>query len=91
MKPERFLLASTNCEDEMPTYILHTQYPKALIQIVHTNSDDQDGKVYSYRLQNEVQPRYLKFIIQPYDNGDYADMLEEVWRWINDNDVLLAA
>lgn len=91
MKPERFLLASTKSEDERPTYILHTQYPKALIQIVHTSSDDHDGQIYSYMLQNEVQPRYLKFIIQPYDKGDYTQMMEEVWRWMNENDVLLAA
>jgi len=90
MNPERFLLASTNPEEEKPTYILHTQFPKALIKIVHTNANDDEGKVYSYMLQNEVQPRYLKFIVQPYDKGDFTRMLDEAWQWLNETDMLAA-
>jgi hypothetical protein len=90
MKPERFLLASTNGEDERPTYILHTQFPKALIQIVHTSSDDDEGKVYSYMLQNEVQPRYLKFVVEPYEQGDYTQLLDEAWQWLNKSEALAA-
>lgn len=89
MKPERFLLASTD-EGEKPTYILHTRFPKALIQIVHTNYADNAGKVYSYMLQNEVQPRYLKFIVQPYDKADYTNILDEAWRWLNQTALLVA-
>jgi hypothetical protein len=90
MKPERFLLASTNGEHERPTYILHTQFPKALIQIVHTSANDGEGKLYSYMLQNEVQPRYLKFVVQPYDKGDYTNMLDEAWLWLNETEALAA-
>lgn len=93
MKPERFLIASGNSEEEGPKYILHTEFPKALIQIVHTGINaDEEGKTYSYMLQNEVQPRYLKFtVVQHYEQGeDYSKLMDEAWEWLNDKDVLAA-
>lgn len=81
-----------NGEDEMPKYILHTEFPKALIEIEHTSYNDDEGKTYSYLLQNEVQPRYLKFtIVQPYEtNGDYSKLIDEAWLWLKDSDALAA-
>ncbi len=93
MKPERFLIASGNSEEEGPKYILHTEFPKALIQIVHTSTNaDDEGKTYSYMLQNEVQPRYLKFtVVQSYEQGeDYSKVIDEAWRWLNESDALAA-
>lgn len=93
MKPERFLIASGNSEEEGPKYILHTEFPKALIQIVHTaNNADDEGKTYSYMLQNEVQPRYLKFtIVQHYEQDeDYSKVIDEAWHWLQASDVLAA-
>ncbi|MFN8300230.1 MAG: hypothetical protein U0T75_14095 [Chitinophagales bacterium] len=94
MEIDRFLLSSANGEEEGPQYILHTQTPKALIQVVPCATvNGKSGQTYSYQLQNEVEPRYLTFrVVQVYEPvSDYRHILDEAWNWLYNSGALLAA
>ncbi len=94
MELDRFLLSSPNGQEEGPQYILHTQSPKALIQVIPCATvNGKNGRTYCYQLQNEVEPRYLTFsLIQVYEPAsDYKHILDEAWQWLYHSGVLLAA
>jgi len=87
MKPERFLLANSNESDDVK-YIIHTEAPKALIQVNDSDHSNYElSKTYCCTLQNEVQPRYFTFVIaQEYDFAvDWDEVLDEAWNWHKTN------
>jgi hypothetical protein len=84
MELRRFLLALTNKESEDRQYILHTQYPRALIEVTDNGKKEYViSKTYSYLLQNEVEPRqYTLKIAQAYEPAnDWDNVLDEAWQW----------
>ena len=92
-EPGRFLLAQASVDEEVPQYILHTQSPKVLLQLVSVSNPQLNaGKVYSYMAQNEVEPRHFTLqVVQMYEPAnDCSTLLDEAWQWLNTHDVLAA-
>lgn len=84
MKPDRFLLAQVPDEERETQYILHTQFPQALIEVSDsTKGESVISKTYSYQLQNEVQPRhYTLRVTRIYEAAnDWDCLLDEAWQW----------
>lgn len=84
MKLSKFLLASTNKDENDSQYILHTHHPLALIEVSEQGSaDNENSKTYSYRLQNEVLPRRFTLrLARIYERTkNWNTILDEAWRW----------